>query len=510
MDDKGAERIKRAAQDALQAGEPEQALDLLGPLLETRRDDPDALVLAGAALLSAGDASASLTVLDRAALLAPEAATAHYNRGRALERLGRLEDAARAYSRTMDLEPEHAPAANRLRNLLRGDSPASVAPASAGGANPAASMENLRPRRVIRRGASASLQEPAPDELTLRAAAAMAHVVERLEQLVERVDEVSARGPAAVSSPPKPAREDALPALTETAPAPHQEIVRHEPHPDVGFQRAIHRERPDPSLIPSSYGPEMWPGGFQEESPLPNLWQLCGATLQLFLLKPLPWLLPLIAAHALAALLGILLPISPWVELFVWGVAFVCGASPALLVLTDQWILGGEPPPTPYLKRLFGVGRIIVLVQLLILAPVTALLAWRTSLPAPLLNTLALVLSFPFQVLLAPALFIGATEEASAGDALRAAKDLAPRRAWFYLGVLGIVMVGGGGLVAGSVYFLARTFAGAGEGFTTLWWTLGASLGAGLWGAAAIVCGADALATSEVVELDTAAEPALP
>jgi hypothetical protein len=328
----------------------------------------------------------------------------------------------------------------------------------------------------------------------------MAQVVQRLEQLVEKVDEVSGRGPASAEPP-------ALNVPT----APHERnLARHEPDPGIWFQRPHATARPDPSLIPSRYGPEMWPAGFQDESPLPNLWQLCGAAFQLFLLKPLPWLLPLVAAHAAAALLSFVVPPSGWGEPALWGVAFVCGASPALLVLTDQWILGGEAPPVPYVKRLLGVGRMVLLIQVLLFAPITGMLAWRTSLPVPLLNSLAPALSFALQVLIAPALFVAATEETSLVEAFRAGFELAPRRAGIHLGVMAIVLVGGGGLVAGLVFLLARSFAGAGPGFTTLWWTLGASLGGGLWGAALIACGADAVAASELVEMETSAQPALP
>jgi len=81
-------------------------------------DDPRAAALAHLALagplLDAGNGQGALEHLDVAIQLAPALAAAHYNRGLALQQLGRLDEAVGSYAESVRLEPGNAAAHNNL------------------------------------------------------------------------------------------------------------------------------------------------------------------------------------------------------------------------------------------------------------------------------------------------------------------------------------------------------------------------------------------------------------
>ena len=74
-------------------------------LSATERERLDALLADAESLLASDDAAGALAPLDAAVALSPGAARAHHLRGRALDALGRAEEATEAYRAAVDLDP---------------------------------------------------------------------------------------------------------------------------------------------------------------------------------------------------------------------------------------------------------------------------------------------------------------------------------------------------------------------------------------------------------------------
>ena len=59
----------------------------------------------------------ALVIFERQMEKNPNSPSLHFNRGATLERLGRKDDAVKAYKLVMRLKPDHAKALQRLRSL---------------------------------------------------------------------------------------------------------------------------------------------------------------------------------------------------------------------------------------------------------------------------------------------------------------------------------------------------------------------------------------------------------
>jgi protein O-GlcNAc transferase len=90
---------------ALQTGEPELAVKLIGQALPMRAGHAQALANMGSACLLTGRVAEALRHYDRALALEPRFVGAHNNRGNALELLGRHDEAAQAYGQLLELAP---------------------------------------------------------------------------------------------------------------------------------------------------------------------------------------------------------------------------------------------------------------------------------------------------------------------------------------------------------------------------------------------------------------------
>lgn len=98
-----------------------RAAEAIVPLRRCVELDPGAdrvRSLLGAALLVNGEYQAAADELESAIRQNPDSYDAQYNRGRALERLGRVDEAIRHYQTCVDLEPNYTPARDRLEELL--------------------------------------------------------------------------------------------------------------------------------------------------------------------------------------------------------------------------------------------------------------------------------------------------------------------------------------------------------------------------------------------------------
>jgi tetratricopeptide (TPR) repeat protein len=90
---------------AIQTGQLEPAVELIGQAISIRDDDPRAFGNLGNALNGLGRHAQALEVSDRGIALAPEFVQVHGNRGHALQKLGRLEEAAASYLQALTLGP---------------------------------------------------------------------------------------------------------------------------------------------------------------------------------------------------------------------------------------------------------------------------------------------------------------------------------------------------------------------------------------------------------------------
>lgn len=102
----------------IRLGEPEAALGHLRRVADARPDDRDALYGLAAAHVHRGDNRAALAPLERALALDPDFLQARFAYALALERVGRTEDAARAWQAYLDRDATSA-LADQAREHLR-------------------------------------------------------------------------------------------------------------------------------------------------------------------------------------------------------------------------------------------------------------------------------------------------------------------------------------------------------------------------------------------------------
>jgi tetratricopeptide (TPR) repeat protein len=107
----------RLGEALLRTGETEESLALLREEAARRPDDAEARHALGAVLLERGENEAALVELDQAVRRDEHSARAAYDRARALQRLGRVEEARRAWQRFLYAFPADAWADTARRNL---------------------------------------------------------------------------------------------------------------------------------------------------------------------------------------------------------------------------------------------------------------------------------------------------------------------------------------------------------------------------------------------------------
>jgi thiol-disulfide isomerase/thioredoxin len=134
---------------ALRAGQLDEAINLLAPVVAADGRDADAQAFLGVAYSQKGLHAPARQALQRAVALGPENPHYRFNLGIALERAGDVPAAAQAYRETLAIQPQHAQAQARLRGL-RTAPPAARAtaagPAASGGGAAAPEAPWLRGR----------------------------------------------------------------------------------------------------------------------------------------------------------------------------------------------------------------------------------------------------------------------------------------------------------------------------------------------------------------------------
>ncbi len=106
------------------AGRIAEAEGLYRQVLAHAPDHANAMFLLGICRHIGGDHDAALRLMDRAIALAPEVPSAHYNRGKALQDIGRLEEAVTSYGNALALDAGYTAALrNRANALLELDRP---------------------------------------------------------------------------------------------------------------------------------------------------------------------------------------------------------------------------------------------------------------------------------------------------------------------------------------------------------------------------------------------------
>jgi tetratricopeptide (TPR) repeat protein len=105
---------------ALQRGDYQAALDLMGTSLAVQPRSVDARINLGIALASVGRAAEAVASFHQALALAPNSAEAHANLGNALLNEGKFDQAAESLRKAVALKPDHAIAHNNLGNAFAG------------------------------------------------------------------------------------------------------------------------------------------------------------------------------------------------------------------------------------------------------------------------------------------------------------------------------------------------------------------------------------------------------
>ncbi len=123
-----AERLKRRARLAVQAGRNEKAGALLAEMCQREPRDAEAWFLLGAVHGEAGRLVEAVECAQRAVALRPDWPEAHYNLGQAYMHQQRYENAADSYREALRQRPDYAEAGNHLGYaLLQCDRPAEAA-----------------------------------------------------------------------------------------------------------------------------------------------------------------------------------------------------------------------------------------------------------------------------------------------------------------------------------------------------------------------------------------------
>ncbi len=240
----------------------------------------------------------------------------------------------------------------------------------------------------------------------------------------------------------------------------------------------------------------------------PGLFALVQAALRLWGQQPLLWILILAVPNLIAAAAIPLGHTAAWVVCLIWSVAFGIGAAPSLLGMAGQWMdnrpFGGEARLTRD-RWLYGTALCLAY-ALLFIAPPAILLSMRLNLAPSILVLAAFVLTLPFHALAAPALMTVVTGQAAPGAALHDALKHASRRTWLHLGVIAILSILGGGLLAVFAWAFLETLRGGGAIVNRVMETAGLSLGQTVWSVCVTVCGLDALSTRPPSPLDSDAD----
>jgi protein O-GlcNAc transferase len=103
---------------AMQKGDHESAIDLIGRAAAVRPDAPNVHTSLGQALAAAGRTGEAITAFQRALGLSADFADAVFGLGLALQTARRSEEAAEVYRRLVKLKPEFAGGHNNLGNVL--------------------------------------------------------------------------------------------------------------------------------------------------------------------------------------------------------------------------------------------------------------------------------------------------------------------------------------------------------------------------------------------------------
>ena len=101
------------------AGDLDRAAAVYRTVLEQSPEQPDALSMLGVLELQRGDPASAIDLIGKALALQPNNAAAHANMGRALQAVGRLEDAAIALRHATELQPEAAESWDALGSVLQ-------------------------------------------------------------------------------------------------------------------------------------------------------------------------------------------------------------------------------------------------------------------------------------------------------------------------------------------------------------------------------------------------------
>ena len=104
---------------ALGMGNPELAANLIDGVLNSDHNNPDALNLKAALLMSSGEVAEAVRIFTKVIKIVPNFAQAHFNLGSALTKVGKPKRAIKSLQQALKIEPDYADAHYNLANALR-------------------------------------------------------------------------------------------------------------------------------------------------------------------------------------------------------------------------------------------------------------------------------------------------------------------------------------------------------------------------------------------------------
>ena len=101
------------------SGETQAALDSAKDLIKDFPNEEILFNIIGACYASLGDHKAAIKNYEKAIIIKPDYAKAHFNLGGTFQDMGQLDSSVKSYEKAIDIEPNYAEAHNNIGNVLR-------------------------------------------------------------------------------------------------------------------------------------------------------------------------------------------------------------------------------------------------------------------------------------------------------------------------------------------------------------------------------------------------------
>ncbi len=538
---------------ALREGRAEQAAFLLEGEVARGSEQPHVHALLGIALGQVGRTAEAIARLEHAHFLKPSDHQILFNYGLALEAAGREDDAILRFLGAVRLKPDYARARQHLEairlarqpRVAPSQDPGATIPGEPGLGAPPLDASAVDPertligvdRRTLRPDGPSSSESPQRTSPGLRecsdsetgfgravpslgptsvqAARMLEEDLARVEAGFERTSvdyqiHVALGLPDPAAEPPPMAAVTPTPALvppdprTLSAPFSARAVPMVAPEGPDGTPPRI--RAPEPAAAPLEVRrrrrlpPPPRDSEFMPEPSLPGFKLMVHGVASLWTAGFVRWILPLMIANTVIALL---MPEQygwPLLTAFGWSIGFAVGLAPVLLALTEQ-----VASDALYAERWLSVAnrpvQLVTVTMPFIFLTVylpCALTGPATRIPGDGLVASALIIVSPIHALLAPVLILAASEGRAGlrlyGEAFR----LAGRRLLVQVAVMAAVSAVAVGVTAALLWGFHYVLRVSGYIPAQLMRASMLSVAESIWATAVVLCGLDAIAVARM------------